>query len=533
MFRSIYHWRLVLALAMALAVVALGRSGSLVAGGADSYGYVSEARLWLRGDLHVRQDVMQAAPWPNAARTFTPLGYDSGRDPFYIVPVHAPGLPILMATAVLIGGWCAAFWVVPLSGGVLVLATYAVGARLGRPLVGLAAALLVVTSPAVLVMLLQPMSDLPAAAAFTAALALVLGGGRAAAFGSGLAVAVGILVRPNLVPVAGVFLLHTLWRDLRTRPGRFVTPYFAAAAAAGIVIEALVNDSLYGSPLKSGYGHLDYATSHLLPNLLAYWNWLQWTQGPLIGFGLLALALPSLVVWRTPTARGALGFLVSYVLAVVVPFLFYSVNEAWWYLRYVLPVWPVMMLGMSACVAALFGRRGRWGRAAGVAAVAVLAWLGWANADRLAVFQTRSAEQKYIDAARLVDELVDENAAILAVQHSGSIRHYAGRMTLRWDMFQRGTIDDALVWLDASGHHPYLLVEAWEADLFRTRYGRTDEAARLGWAPIATLEAASTIHLYDLADRRNPPDGTRVVVTRGQPTGDQCVVPKPWLRSDW
>jgi hypothetical protein len=49
---------------LALAVAYAGlRWGALVAGGADSYGYVSQADLWRRGRLVVHQDVVRPTPW--------------------------------------------------------------------------------------------------------------------------------------------------------------------------------------------------------------------------------------------------------------------------------------------------------------------------------------------------------------------------------------------------------------------------------------------------------------------------------------
>ncbi|HUF47710.1 MAG TPA: hypothetical protein VMM93_07825 [Vicinamibacterales bacterium] len=533
--RVLGRWPLITAIGLAIVVVALGRTGSFVAGGADSYGYLSEARLWLDGQLRVRQDVMQAAPFPAAQAIFTPLGYEGSRDPFHIVPVHAPGLPLLMAAGVLVVGWCGAFWVVPLMGGLLIVATYAMGARLGRPVVGLAAAVLVAASPAVLFMLVNPMSDLPAAAALATAIACVLGRGRASALSAGLWVGLAILIRPNLVPVAVPFGLFTLRRDLSARPRRLVTgttPWLFAGASVGIGIVAAVNAHLYGSPFTSGYHDLDYDIAHVWPNVGRYLGWLLDTQGPLVFVGLAALALPTRALWITGAAREAVWFFVVFVAAVVVPFLFFSINEAWWYLRYLLPMWPVMMLATAAALGALFGR-GLPGRVVAVGLLVWAVWFGSSAAVERGVFGIRALEQKYIDAADLVAGHTDGRAAILAVQHSGSVRHYAGLMTLRWDMFERGTLDAALDWLAATGRRPWLLVEPWEAELFRRRYGATDAAGQLDWAPRVTLEAVTTIHLYDLADRRTRPEDTIVVDRRGEPAGHQCVAPAPPVPFNW
>src|SRR4029077_10319750 len=94
------------------------------------------------------------------------------------------------------------FWVVPLCGGLLWFPTYAIGRRIGRPVVGLAAAWIVATSPTVLFMLMAPMSDVPAAAAWAFSSACALGETPLAAGAAGGAAAIGILIRPNLSPIA-------------------------------------------------------------------------------------------------------------------------------------------------------------------------------------------------------------------------------------------------------------------------------------------------------------------------------------------
>ncbi len=127
------------------------------------------------GDLHIDQSFGASVPWPLARWTFTPLGYRPEPDGYRIVPQYSPGLPLLMAAFKLAAGQCAIFWVVPVCGGILVFATYAIGRRLGRPIVGLAAAWIVATSPTLLFMLMAPMSDVPAAAAWAVSVAFALG----------------------------------------------------------------------------------------------------------------------------------------------------------------------------------------------------------------------------------------------------------------------------------------------------------------------------------------------------------------------
>lgn len=103
-----------------------------------------------------------------------------------------------MAAARLIGGESAGCLVVPLL-GLLVLAVSAATAwELGGAWAASAASLLVVTSPTLLAHLVQPMSDVPAATFWTAALWLAWrGGGLPAAIGARLAAGAAVLVRPN------------------------------------------------------------------------------------------------------------------------------------------------------------------------------------------------------------------------------------------------------------------------------------------------------------------------------------------------
>ena len=52
------------------------------AGGSDSFSYVTQADLWLRGAPRMRIDMPMAsdAPWPDAIATFTPFGYRAAPD---------------------------------------------------------------------------------------------------------------------------------------------------------------------------------------------------------------------------------------------------------------------------------------------------------------------------------------------------------------------------------------------------------------------------------------------------------------------
>ncbi|HXH05106.1 MAG TPA: hypothetical protein VNI83_00800, partial [Vicinamibacterales bacterium] len=153
---------LVVGAAAAWMFVAGIRWGTFVAGGADAYGYVSQAELWRRGSLRIEQQFARTFPWPHAQWTFAPLGYRPAREPGYLVPGYAPGLPLLMAGAQMLAGHCAAYYVVPAAGALAVIAAFVLARALGGAPAGAAAAVLVAASPAFVVQVLWPMSDLPA-----------------------------------------------------------------------------------------------------------------------------------------------------------------------------------------------------------------------------------------------------------------------------------------------------------------------------------------------------------------------------------
>jgi hypothetical protein len=139
---SYFAWTGALVL-LAIAVVYGGR----VAGGADAFGYLSEAALVGAGRLGIDQSFAAALPWPNAAGSFVPIAYRLGAGNV-MGPTVAPGLPLLMAVAATLSA-CGPYLVVPLCGGLLVLATWRLGERLYGAGPALAATALNPTNPTI------------------------------------------------------------------------------------------------------------------------------------------------------------------------------------------------------------------------------------------------------------------------------------------------------------------------------------------------------------------------------------------------
>jgi hypothetical protein len=487
---------------------------SWTASGPDSFAYVSQAALWRTGHLEAPAAIAARAPWPNAVTTFAPFGYRAAPNGApAMVPVTAPGVPMLMAALQLVFGHAAAFVITPISGGMLVWLTFAIGRRVRSAVTGLAAAWLVATSPAFLFMLMWPMTDIPAAACAALMLALLLRAPTpAAAFGAGVAAALGILTRPNFVLIAASaglwILIDAAWRGRRDAPVVAGTWWrralaFAIGAAPALIITLVLNARWYGSPFASGYGAAGELTSlTLLPrNASLYAQWLLATS-PLAFVGLAALCWPSARLWGEHATSAAWLLVLSTVAACSV-YLVYGRFVDWWYLRFLLPAWPALFVA-TGVVADALRTRGRW-LAAGVLLVVVAAGvIGVRLAEARGIFGLGRGERRYVSVATVVAQATEPDAVIITWQHAGTIRYYGGRETLRWDWLDPAWLDRTVAWLAAQGRHPYILLEDWEQPQFEAQFGPANDLGRLTFAPAMAWQSPrfpGWVWLYDPMNR--------------------------------
>jgi hypothetical protein len=529
-------------LALCPAIAGIARN-SWTAGGADQYAYASQADLWLQRNLTVQVSLAATAPWPEPVVTFMPHGFRPAVSGPALVPVTAPGLPLLMAAAKLIAGHCAMFLITPLSGALLVWVTFAIGRRLDSDALGLAAAWLVATSPAVLAMLVAPMSDVPAAAFWAIAIYFTLGRTRNSALFAGLATSAAILIRPNLAPLAAVLVLWKLWAGLKpstTTDGQtVVVPTFRSAvtvlpliagAIPGCLFIAWMNNALYGSPLASGYGSLSalFSLSHIATNFERYGSWLVVSQTPLAVVGIAALFVPVKAIWRTRDQQHAAWLLAATVIVVWALYLIYTPFDAWWFLRFLLPAWPAMCLGSAAVLVRMAHARRV---ALRVLAYAILAGVGAHNlyyASTHGAFPSGEGDHRYVSIAKMVEQATDPPAVIFTGQHSGPIRYYAGRTILRFDMLDRAWLDRAVQWLNAQGRRPYFLLEEWEVTEFQQRFSESNALGTIALAPVVDYRAPGVpgrVYLFD----PSRPDGSDLITTPPPSADAKCVAPSPLL----
>ena len=473
--------------------------GTKAAGGSDVYGYVSQATLWLKGTLVLRQDFIAGLPWPNGAWTFSPLGYRPAEFEHTIMPTYAPGTALLMALAQMIVGHCGPYVVGPLCGGALVILTYRLGVRVSDPVVGLVAACCVATSPTVLFMSNWPMSDVPGAAFWTAALLAATRPSIMGALMAGMTSGIAILIRPNLAPLAVIPAAMLVWTHSALRHRVRNAVLFGFGVAPFVAFVAWLFNHLYGSPLRSGYGDLSelYAWSHIPRNLRLYAGWFLETQGVLAFAGVISPVV--LLAKRSEETHNRL-MLFAFGILLYGMYLVYAPFDFWTYLRFLLPAFPIAFI-LAADVVRELTRRAR----PSLRAVAMLlfalatAGFGLAQSDGRNVLVLGKSEQKFADVGRFAGSMLPRNAVVYAQQHGGNVRFYGNRLTLRFDILDSEWLDRSLAYMRGAGYEPYILLEEWELPQFRQRFAGQHALALLDRQPMATTQDG-VVRLYSTGE---------------------------------
>jgi hypothetical protein len=440
----------------------------LACGGLDSHGYVSAARLIASGRLSVPQPIAEWLPVDNAIDALTPLGYVPSLDGRDIVPMYPPGLPLVMALFRAVLGADGPFFVAPVLGATTIALSYGVVSALGGRLAGGLSAAAIAAHPVFFTYSLQAMSDVPAT--FWVVLAgFCLTRNRAWPAWAGAAAGMAMLTRPPLALAAAVFAC-IVFVERRAASVRFVAG-FAPFVAALILLNML----LYGSPALSGYGSPgDLFSANVIPrNLQVYSRWMLNVHTPVL---VVMLAAAWFVCNRRAVAAALLLFA-----AVAAPYMAYVPSfDDWEMLRFLLPG-VVFLIMISACALARILERLAPAPAAALLAVTVAAAVtaGWYQyVQNRQVFQLWIADSKYPEVARWISRNSDDNALVFASLHSGSVRYYSGRTTIRWDRIPAGQLSQAVAAIAGRGHRMFLVLDGNdERQEFASRF---DDAALAG-----------------------------------------------------
>ena len=423
-------------------------------GGADSYGYVSAGQMLRQGRLVEPAPIAAWLSAPNALAIVSPLGWAPAANGAGIVPTYPLGLPIVMAVFSAIAP-LAVFFVSP----ILALLTLVVVFRLAREWfdeeVALVSTVLVAWNPVFITYAKQPMSDVAASAWLTMAIALSIRSTPARAFAAGLAAGAAVMTRPALLIAAAVVpLLSTL------------RLHAAAGLAIPVAIQLALQAYLFGNPLSTGYGSAEalFSVNYVAANLAIYSSrtWIalsgMWVTAVVVG----VMVAPQHVKWP----------LLAIFSTVALPYLFYLPFDHWETLRFLLPALvPLSILGGAGLVR--IAGAIAWRPAVTALLILFCAGLVIRNAMFLrdeSVWNIQSIEERYPLAAQWLDVNTPPTSVALANQHSGSLRWYGHRQTVRWDQIAPEQLESTIRDLEVHGAAVYVVLEGTEVEMFDQRF---------------------------------------------------------------
>jgi hypothetical protein len=474
--------RLVGAVALT-AVIVSSTFATRSASGADASGYLTQAAIWHQHRFFLRDELSlflagRVIDWPSEDFWLTtPLGWRPVGVPAMQAPTYPPGLPLLMALPQALGGIGGANAVIIASAG---LAVWATGMLVGG-INGVLAALLLAFSPAFLYQSIQPMSDVPVTAAWMICFLMVTR--TRLSFDAGIVCALAALIRPNLAPLAIIPLL------IAKSKFTFAMPV-AIAGAFLMFMQRL----WYGSPFLSGYGPADelFAFSNIGPNVIRYFNWLLATA-PVLLLAPLGFAR----VRANSQSRALAGF----ALLVIAAYLIYGVFDHWSYLRFLLPALAVFAIFASVELMAWIDRWPRAWRAPIFLGLTLLVMAhGLFVARALDTFKLADQLRRVEQVAGYVVQNTPQNAVVVAGEQSGSMRYYTGRSILRWEAATPEKLTAAVGLLEQSGRPVYVVLDAWENELFLAKFKQVPEVG-LDWPPVVDAGMSHRTRLWRVGDR--------------------------------
>ena len=431
-------------------------------GGADSYGYVSASQLLAQGSFVAGAPIADWLSASNRLAVASPLGWTPSPDGTGIAPAYPLGVPVLMALFTLIAGAPAVFFVAPVAAAITLLLVHRLTRQWYDAETALVTTALVAWNPLFITYAKQPMSDVPATMWIVLALVLAIRSSTMSALGAGLAAGAAVITRPALVLAAAMVPLAAHRGE---RPRRRAA-LGAAGFAIGVVLQMTIQNHLFGSPFSTGYGAASalFSSAHLTTNLAIFAKQGFTALGPLWILGLIVGVIAARPEPRLKPALICGG--------VLLPYLFYLPFDHWETLRFLLPgIVPLTVVAADGLIH--FARMPRQPVAAAVIMCGFIA-VAVAQSElllrRSSVWDVASLEARYPLAGEWVNINTPANAVVLAKQHSGSLRWYGKRQTLRWDFIAPADLVTTVRELGSHGATAYVALEGAEVEMFDSRF---------------------------------------------------------------
>jgi hypothetical protein len=485
---SRFRWAIWLPLlAFALYGLMLMRYSAAYAAGADSSGYMNNARLLDRGKLIApMRQVPGVNPETITSFAYVPLGFIPRPDRISMVPTYPMGLPLMILAVAHVAGWDLAptltivlhalfgLWLVYLLGREFGLET-------GWAWFG---SMLLAASPLYILMSLQLMSDVPALAWVTAAILCAWKSRERPGWAlvAGVVVSLAVLDRPTnlltLVPISIALGLGVRrWLLL------------IAGGLPGAIFLGAVNRSAYGHALTTGYGGVGwlFSATYVPATLLHYAKWLPALFTPLVvlslGLPVLRRRQPRLCALLAAWPAAFLGFYLFY----------YCTRETWWYLRFILPAAPALLVAALLVARELTHRCHLAPRAWWLALAAVpLAVSGFCWFRHFELADINAGERTYIESASWLETHLPAGAVIASMQTSGALFYYTKFTVFRWDTISPSEFAQLAAACAAAGRPVYALLYSFEIG----EQGAFRKHLTGHWTRVASVRDTSIWH-YD------------------------------------
>ena len=158
-------------------------------------------------------------------------------------------------------------------------------------------------------------------------------------------------------------------------------------------------------------------------------------------------------------------------------------------------LWPLAAILAAALSIEILERLRLPAAAAAAAVVAtgvVLFANGYHRSSRYGVFALD--ESRYVRVGEYLATSIAPDAVVLTMQHSGGVRYYGGRTTVRYDRLPRAGLELAVETFAKLGHPTYIVLDKWEVPEFRSHFAKESGLARLDWRPMFETERVA---VYD------------------------------------
>ena len=439
----------------------LGANHAPVAAGADSGGYLGSARLLSQGKLVT---TLRTVPEFAARNVWmeTPLGYEAEEGTTILRPTYPVGLPIHYAIGGLIAGW---HWgpllVVVLSAVAAVVLCYLCARELDvSPVLAATGAATLAVSPLFLYTSFIPMSDTVATAWCAGAFLAAMRARRNWWYGllCGMAFSVAVLVRPaNVIMLPVLILVIWNWRNLW---------WAALGGVPGALLNAVYNHFMYGGALRSGYGPIFsvFERRFFSLSLTNYKETLPYAL-PIMFLGLVLLPWLPWRKWPREYCACILWALIFFVF-----YAFYEfTSQTWWFLRFLLPAFPALVLLGVAGLDAVLNRLPAFVRNFG-RIVAGLLVVGGSIKGCVEVARERhfmllkEYQEPYVAVTAWAQQNLPSGSLIAVMQLSSSFYYYTDLPILRWDMVDPPDAAKLAVALRQSGRPLYAALFPFEYD---------------------------------------------------------------------